>query len=226
MSYIKKRGEQAAQSALEEKKDFSKSLVKFKSGTTYTVRFASEHDFVSYDAVSIFGKINTTPVLEGNLYEKAVKHLYDDADKTGSEDIRTLASQLRPRERYLLAFFDLETGQPSVVDLSKKQAKTVIAGIQKYAKKLSTLAFELTKSGSGQDTTVTISPVIDEDDLTKDQKKHFEATKGKAIEDEIFDVLYMRNADEQAEDLQKIGFDVSRLGLTVETKSDDGEYDF
>jgi hypothetical protein len=230
VSYIKSRGEQAANDALKDKQDFSKALVKFKSGTTLTVRFCGAEDYVRYDAVSIFGKITTTPVLDGNLYDKATKVLYDDAnaetDEKKSEEIRQLASQLRPKQRYLIAFIDLSTGQPAVVDVTKNQAKIIIEAIKKYGKKLSTLPFELSKNGQGQSTTLSVSPVVDIDDMTKDERKHWKNSEEAVIADEIFDLLYVKSEAEQIEDLQKIGFDLSRIGLAPQTSSDSDEYDF
>lgn len=211
MSYIKAKGEEAAKAALEQKKDFSKSLVKFKDGVSYRVRFASSSDYINYDAVSFYGKITTTPVVEGNLYEKASKLLHDKAKRDNDEEVKTLANAIRPRERYMFAFYNLENGQPVVIDVTKKQAETIIKGIQKFAKKLDNLPFELTKSGSGQATSVSITPVIDLDDLSKDEKKHWEATAGKAIDEEIFNVLYMKNESEQLADLTVLGIDLNAL---------------
>jgi hypothetical protein len=238
MSYIAKKGRAAAESATQEKQDFSKALVSFKSGTTYKVRLASDEDFVEYNAVSVFKSINTTPVSPGNMYAKAVDLLYKDAeaakkagDEAKAEELRNQAYLLKPKPRYLFGFINLADGQPIVIDVSKKQAQALITSIDKYAKKLDKLAFELSKSGQSTSTTVTLSPIIDEDDLTDVERKNFEASAGKAFPDETYEnVLYEKDAAEQIEDLRVFGFDVSRLGASVDEGvtpiTEDGEQDY
>jgi hypothetical protein len=238
MTYISKKGRAAAESATQEKQDFSKALVSFKSGTTYKVRLASDEDFVEYNAVSVFKSINTTPVSPGNMYAKAVDLLYKDAeaakkagDEAKAEELRNQAYLLKPKPRYLFGFINLADGQPIVIDVSKKQAQALITAIDKYAKKLDKLAFELSKSGQSTSTTVSLSPIIDEDDLTDVERKNFEASAGKAFPDETYEnVLYEKDAAEQIEDLRVFGFDVSRLGASADEEvtpiTEDGEQDY
>jgi len=66
MSYISKRGADAAKSATaEQQQDASKALVTLKSGTTLKVRVLSKDDSAEYYAASVFKVFNTTPVAPG-----------------------------------------------------------------------------------------------------------------------------------------------------------------
>ena len=219
MSYISKKGKAAAQSATQETIDFSKALVPFKSGSSYKVRLASDEDFVEYYAASVFKVFHTTPVEPGNLYQKAADILFEDAKKAKTEaeaeELRSQARQLKPKPRYLFGFINLDDGQPIIVDVSKAQAQVLIKAIDKYAKKIDKIAFELSKEGSGRDTIVSLAPVLDmDDDLTDQQRAHFEKAAGMAIPDDLYEnVLTVKSEAEQIEDLKAFGFDVSRLGI-------------
>ena len=226
MSYISKKGREAAESAMSEgSSNVSKALKTFKSGTTYKVRVPSISDFVEYFNHSVFKVFYSCPCTRANgepdAYDKAVDLLYQDADKAKkagdeplAEELRKQAYTLKAKPRYLFGFFNLEDGEPLIIDVSKKQAQVLILGIEKFAKKLNKVAFEISKTGSGQSTTVSIMPVLDmDDDLSKDEQKAFETTKDKDFDDDIYGkVLKVKTEDEQIADLRAFGFDVSRLG--------------
>lgn len=220
MSYIAKKGKAAAESATTEKKDFSKAIVSLKSGTTLKVRIPSVHESAEVYMHSVYKVFYSTPCTPGDLYCKAVDLLYQDAKAAKSEDeaeeIRQQAYQIKGKPRYLFGFFNLENGEPVIIDLSKKQAQVIYAAANKYEKKLDKLAFEISKTGTGTGTTVSIAPVIDmDDDLTDTERKNFDATAGKEIDEEIYEnCLYVKGEAEQIEDLTKFGFDVSRLGVS------------
>lgn len=236
MSYIAKKGKAAAESALAEKEDLSNALVSLKSGTSLKVRVASVEDFIEYYAASVYKVFYTTPVEPGSLYQKAAAILYDDAKKAQDagddakyEELRNQAYTIKPKPRYLLGFINLADGQPIVVDLSKAQAKVIIAAIEKNAKKIDRKPFELAKDGKSKSTVVSLTPLdADEEseDLAPAEKKTFEATKEAKVPDDLYEkVLSVKSTDEQAEDLEKFGFDVSRLGIangdSIEVSDDD-----
>ena len=229
MSYISRRGADAAKSATtEQQQDASKALVTLKSGTTLKVRVLSKDDSAEYFAASVFKVFNTTPVAPDNLYQKAANILFEQAKKAKSdaeaEELKTQARQLKPKPRYLFGFVNLETGEPIVVDLSKAQAQVVYQALDKYEKKIGKVAFELSKSGTGTSTVVSLTPILDMDeDLTEVERKNFEEADGKEFPAELFEkVLYMKTEAEQIEDLKAFGFDVSRLGVDgAESDKDD-----
>jgi len=229
MSYISKRGADAAKSATtEQQQDASKALVTLKSGTTLKVRVLSKDDSAEYFAASVFKVFNTTPVAPDNLYQKAANVLFEQAKKAKSdaeaEELKTQARQLKPKPRYLFGFINLENGEPIVVDLSKAQAQVVYQALEKYEKKIGKVAFELSKSGTGTSTVVSFSPVLDMDeDLTDTERENFAKADGEEFPAELFEkVLYMKTEAEQIEDLKAFGFDVSLLGVDgAESESDD-----
>ncbi|MDF1511646.1 hypothetical protein PZE06_26580, partial [Robertmurraya sp. DFI.2.37] len=111
---------------------------------------------------------NLTPWDKAWKYHKDLSE--DFSDHHGQE-----AGKYRAKQRFAMGFFDLTSGEPIIVDVSKAQAQAIHAVIKKFEKKLGKVAFELSKSGSGTTTTVSLTPVIDMDDeLTPEQRANFD----------------------------------------------------
>lgn len=237
MSQFTRKGSAAVSAATADKETKQSAHVPFPSGTTLKVRILSPEDSAEYYAHSIFGKVptfvpkvpaerNERGFITGNpsLFDQAADLLYAEAkalkdagNEAAAEKVRNEAYLLKSKPRYLVGFGNLETGELGFVDLTPKQAKTVFAAITKYAKKLDKLAFELSKTGSSTDTTVTLSPILDMDeDLSDAERENFGKLDGKQFEFALFDgFLYEADEAEQATNLVKAGFDISRLGLTI-----------
>lgn len=202
------RGNTAIQSALAESGGNggrASTFASFKSGSSYKVRINSLDDVVGYEAASVFKVFDTTPVEKRSLYHKAAELLYQDAknakDESTAEAIRKQAYLVKPKPRYILAAIDLETGEKLYVDLTKNQAKAVIAVVQKKAKKLDSLAFELAKTGESTSTAVSLTQ-LDEDELDAKELENFGKSKGIEFADEDFEALLQYKAeDEQLDDL-------------------------
>lgn len=239
LSLIAKKGRAAAESAMSEGGKVFESLVSFKSGMTYIVRVPSLDDFVEFYCHSVFkvfySTVCTRAAGKDDLYDKAVSLLYDDANKAKdatneelAKELRQQAYQLKAKPRYLFGFFNLDDGEPILIDVSKKQAQALITAIDKYEKRVDIMAFELSKSGSGTNTTVSLLPMLD--DITPTHQKNFEATEGKEFPGELYGkVLYAKDENKQVEDLIAFGFDVSRLGITTgdnNAKPIDGTFEF
>lgn len=238
MSYIAKKGKAAFESMNAEEKDYSKVLVPLKSGTTYKVRVPSTEDYVEWFAHSVYGKFFTTPCTKpsgkADLYDQAVDLLYQDAreaqkagDEAKAKELRDQAYSLKAKPRYLFGFFNLEDGAEIIVDLTRAQARAVVAAIEEYAQQINQFAFKLTKTGSGTTTQVSLSPIIS--GLSEAERKHFEVTAGKAFDESLYGkVLKINSEEEQIEDLRKFGFDVSRLGVGegVQPIADEDEFPF
>lgn len=209
----------------------------FKSGTSYKVRVLGTADLIRFYSYGIFKKVNSfvakNPSVrnakgypESNLtaWDLASKHYQDLAFKardngnvSAEEENRNLAYQFKAKERYAMGFIDLETGEPIIVDLSKKQAQGVHAVITKYEKKLGKLAFELSKSGQSTSTTVSLSPIIDMDeDLTDKERANFAKLDGQDFDMTLFEnLLYEADEKEMTESLVAAGFDISLIGLSI-----------
>lgn len=205
MSYIRKKGIAAVESALSEGNTYNrpkKVMFPLKSGTSVKVRILSLDDIAEVWVHSVYESVTSTPCTQNDYYDQAVRILYD----LGTEEARKLANALRAKPRYLMGFVNLDTGEPIIVDLSKKQAQGVLSTVKKYKNKLNKLAFELAKNGMGQSTTVTLNVLIDlEEDLTVEQRKHFEASKGMKIPEELYEsCLYMKNPSEQIADIREL----------------------
>lgn len=203
------RGNTAIQSALSESGGNggrASTFASFKSGSSYKVRINSLDDVVGYEAASVFKVFDTTPVEKRSLYHKAAELLYQDAknakDESTAEAIRKQAYLVKPKPRYILAAIDLETGEKLYVDLTKNQAKAVIAVVQKKAKKLDSLAFELSKTGESTSTAVSLTQLDLEDELDAKELENFGKSKGIEFADEDFEALLQyKGEDEQLDDL-------------------------
>lgn len=222
MAYEFKKGQQAVDNATKEKQDFTKAIKTLKSGTAVRVRVPSVDDVVEVYIHSVYEVFYSTPCTRDDLYDKATDLIYADAkkqadagDEKGAEATRKIAYQLKAKPRYLFGFINLEDGQPVIFDLSKKQAQGVITAIKKNEKRLGQLAFEISKTGTGQSTTVGFNPIaFVEEDLTPQELKNFNESAGKQIDDEIYaNCLYVKKESEQAEDL--IAFERKNKGINI-----------
>ncbi|MGP0579143.1 hypothetical protein ACTP13_19350 [Paenibacillus peoriae] len=241
MSIFTRKGEAAAAATNNDGGAQESPIVSFKSGTTYKVGVKSIFDVAEYYGYGVFKKSggvrtfvpkdqptrNSRGYIDANptYWDQAAELLYADSkaakDSGASEDavkkITDEAYLYRGKQRFLRAFFDLTTGKDIVVDLSPKQEKTLKAVIEKYAKKLGTIAFELSKTGTSTNAVVALSPIIDADeDLTDEERKNFEKLADAPFDMESFETcLYVADEDEQVKNLVVAGFDISRLGLSI-----------
>ena len=208
----------------------------FKSGTTYMVKVLGTSDLISFFSYGIFKQLNSftaknpskkskkgypidnlTPF---DLAWKYHKDLSEDfSDKHGVE-----AGKYRAKQRFALGLFDLDTGEPIIVDVSKTQGQAIHGSIKKYEKKLNKLAFELMKVGAGTNTTVSLTPVLDfDEDLSDMQKENYGKAPDK-FDMSLFDgLLYEADEQEQLESLTSVGFDVSLIGLEAPKGEDKRE---
>ena len=222
---------QAALEALNRKDDGGGKFASFKSGSSYRVRVLGTIDLMVFRSYGIFNEINSFvadnpsqynakgyPVADLTPWDKASEYYSKlafeaEGDKAKQDELRQEARKYRGKERFAMGFIDLETGEPIIIDLSKKQAAAVHATILKNESKLNKKAFEIEKTGTGQATAVIFSP-LDLDDLSGAELKNFEKYDGEQFNHEAFTgILYEADEAEQVELLVKAGFDVSLIGL-------------
>ncbi|MBA9027566.1 hypothetical protein [Peribacillus huizhouensis] len=211
----------------------------FKSGTTYKVRVMGTADLIRFYSYGIFKKVNSfvaanpsiknargfaesnfTPWdLASNYYSDLKRKAEDAGNFTQAEEYKTEAGKYRAKERFALGFINLETGEPIIVDLSKKQAQGVHAVIKKNEKKLGKVAFELEKTGSSTSTIVMLSPLSldpDDEELTDKERENFAKQDGKAFDMKLFDgLLFEADEKSQIENLVAAGFDITLIGLSI-----------
>lgn len=237
MSIFTKKGSEAVAAATAEKDTKGSAIVSFNGGTTLKVRVKSVEDTAEYYGYGMFGKVNTfvpKQPAERNakgfitanptVWDRAADHYYglakaakDRGDEAEEKKAKDAAYLFKGKPRYLIGLGSIETGEDIVVDLTAKQGKTVIAAMQKYAKKLDKVAFELSKTGSSTDTVVTLTPILDMDeDLTDQERSNFTRCGEKPFDFALFDdCLYLADETEQIKNLVIAGFDIGILGLTL-----------
>jgi hypothetical protein len=225
----------------------SAEITSLKSGTTLKIRVKGTEDLAQYYGYGVFKKVytfvpknpaerngrgfvtaNPTPWDQAaQYYVDLAKQAEDDGDSKKAEELKAEARKYRGKERYLMGFANLETGEDIIVDLTKPQALAVYETIMEYEEdgQYAEMAFKLSKKGESTSTTVTLTPIVNmAKGLTDDETKHFEATADKPFDHTLFDsVLYEADEAEQIENLVKAGFDVSLIRLSVETSADDDE---
>lgn len=200
----------------------------FKSGSSFMVKVLGTADLISFYSYGIYKQVNSFvaanpskksakgfPVENLTPWDKAWKY-HKDLSEDFSDHHGQEAGKYRAKQRFAMGFFDLTSGEPIIVDVSKAQAQAIHAIIKKFEKKLGKVAFELSKSGSGTTTTVSLTPVIDMDDeLTPEQRANFDKAPD-VFDMSLFDgLLYEADEKEQIELLVKAGFDVSLIGLSA-----------
>ncbi len=198
----------------------------FKSGTTYHVKVLGTADLISFYSYGIFKQVNSFvaknpskksakgyPVENYTPWDLAWKY-HKDLSEDFNDHHGQEAGKYRAKQRFAMGFFDLDSGEPIIIDVSKNQAQAIHGAIKKYEKKIGKLAFELSKEGSSTSTTVSLTPVLDmEEDLTDKQRANFDKAPAK-FDMTLFDgLLYEADEEEQIKLLGQAGFDVSLIGL-------------
>lgn len=207
----------------------------FKSGTTYFVKVLGASDLIQFFSYGIFGKVNSfvaekpskkskagNPTEDLTVWDRAWKY-HKDLSEEWTDAHGSEASKYRPKNRYAMGFFDLESGEPIIIDVSKNQAQAIHGNIKKYEKRIGQMAFELSKQGSGRDTTVSLSPVMfPEEDLSEAQQKNLDKAP-ETFDMSLFDgILFEADESQQIENLMQSGFDISLIGLEAPKKDGSG----
>jgi len=231
MSIFVKKGKEVTQE--EQTVDRKKVLRFLKSGDSIKVAILSAEDFGEYlqhggFTLSNKYQVYNMPCLKHqgkpDLYDKAVPLMYQDAeeaekagDKQKAEELRLLAGELRAKKRMLFGFVDLSTGEQIVVDVTKGQGENLVDTILEYEDSITEMPFLLEKKGSKANTVVSLSPIVNMKKLTATEKANFEAVKGTQFDQTLFEkIFYVKPEEQQIQDLIKIGFDVSRIGVNAE----------
>lgn len=155
---------------------------------------------------------NGYPVENLTPFDLAWKH-YKDQSEDWQDKMAQEANVFRCERKFTIGFYDLDTGEPIMVEFTRKQANAVRDTIVKYEERLDQFAFELSKIGSGTNTVVTLSLIPILDDLTEKQQKHFEKLPNDFDAKNFENLYYVMSDEEQIETLTRVGFDVSLIGL-------------
>lgn len=205
----------------------------FKTNTTLKVKVLGLHDLSTEYTYGIFKKVNSfaatkpskksakgNPVADYTPWDLAWKYHKDKSDDWQDEHGQE-AAKYRPSQRFAFGFINLETGEPIIIDLSKKQGQVVYPVIQKNEKRLDKRYFELSKTGTGMNTVVMMS-AEDLEDLTDKEREHFDNAPKEFDKEALQKVWVRKTKEEQVELLKDAGFDVSLIGFDPDVKSENG----
>src|SRR5690625_1506654 len=163
-----------------------------------------------------FPKDNLTP------FDKAYRYYKDQSDDW-QDEMSQEANHFRATRKFTIGFYDLDAGEPIMVEFTRNQANAVVETIKQYEKRLDQFAFSLKKTGKGTSTAVSLSLIPILDDLTDKQQKHFEELPNDFDASNFEGLYYVMSDDEQIETLDRVGFDVSKIGLELPKKKDVSE---
>ncbi|MED4841540.1 hypothetical protein P9695_14805 [Weizmannia sp. CD-2023] len=194
-----------------------------KEGDLVRVRVLSDEDYTTYESHGSFTNgIYTTPCTNprdtsGNPLNKDGRCLYCEAVEHGFEE-----GELKSKTRFLFAFYDIDMEMVRVLEVSYNQGISLIGDIDTYAEDIDEYAFELKRKGTGTKTAYTLQPILK---LRGDDKKRFDSAEGQKVDEDLFEkVLYVKNLNQQAVDLENAGFDVEKeLGFEIKDETKQGE---
>lgn len=214
MSLFTARGEQVKENINKTKVDLTKVQIRLKQNDSVKVRVLGVNDYVEYLAHSSFNhKIYTQPCVSV-IGEECPLCI---ASKSGVEGYDTLV----PRKRYIFAFGDMESGEVKILDVSKNQAKKLIADIEEYKEDINDIAFNLKKVGEGTSTGYSLNPILK---MRGNDAELFDALEGVEVTDDFFgSVLVPRKKELQVKILHESGFDVEAFGMELPEEQEQEE---
>lgn len=209
MPFFTARGEQAREALNRKKVDLKKVFIRLKDGQSVRVRILDVLNYVTYEAheafqLGIYRQPCILPTGSRCAYDEVVdivKKLPEDHELKKFED-------LKPKERVLFAFGDLDAGEIRFLDVSKGQARKLVANIEQYKDHIGQVAFMLQRTGEKADTSYSLNPILALDEAGKQAFAKFD---GQKLTDDLFeDVLaaQARTFDQQLELLKNAGFPV------------------
>lgn len=212
------RGQEAKEQLDKKKVDLKNAYLRMKSGDSVKVRILSAMDYVEYLAHSSFThKVYTQPCVSVIGKECALCS----ASKSGVEGFDVLY----PRKRYIFVVGDMVSGELKALDVSKNQAKKLIADIEEYKDALDEIAFNLKKTGEGTSTGYSLSPILR---MKGDESAQFEACGDLEVTDEYLNtVLTPRTLELQVRTLKEAGFPTDEYfpHVVVEDRTEEGTSD-
>lgn len=209
------RGEQAKEQLDKKKVDLKNAYLRMKSGDSVKVRVLSALDYVEYLAHSSFThKVYTQACVSVIGKECALC----EASKSGIEGFDVLY----PRKRYVFVFADMQSGELKALDVSKNQAKKLIADIEEYKDELGEIAFNLKKTGEGTNTGYSLNPILR---MKGDEPAQFEACGDLEVTDEYLNtILTPRTLELQVKTLKEAGFPTEEFfpHVVIDEKDSEG----
>lgn len=146
--------------------------ISLKEGQGIKVRVLGVDDYVEYMShgaynLDIFTQPCPNPQAGDCVYCKAGKSSVEGFDV------------LKAKPRYLFAFANLENGKIMLLDVSKNQAKKLMASIDEYSENINDIAFTLKRVGTGKDTAYVLNPILK---MTAGDQVNFDNFNGTTVE--------------------------------------------
>lgn len=209
-------------------KNYTQAVMKFRNYGIYKVINSFSAKNPSTKDSRGFAESNLTPWDKASqYYAELLFKAMDDKNAADEKKYKIEASKYREKERYAVAFGDLDTGLPVHFDISPKQWAGIRTVITKYKANLDTLAFEIAKSGSGTATVVSFMPIMTQfDPLTDKQQANFDKFNDFEFDAETFKgFIYEVDEATQIQFLVQAGFDISLIGLEAPKQSEGNPVD-
>lgn len=168
---------------------------------------------------------NLTPFDKAYIY-------YKDQSDDWQDEMAAKANIYRAEQKFTFGFYDLNEGNPIMVEFTRNQARVIRDAIVKNEKYLDKLAFTLSKQGTGRDTVVSLTVIPMLDELTDKQRENFDKLPNDFDKSNFEGLYYVADEEEQINRLIESGFDISLIGLEAPAEKDEGEqaegenYDF
>jgi hypothetical protein len=204
MSLITAKGKEVKEQVNKSKVDLKEAYFRLKNeNESVTVRVLSTTDYVSYKAHGDYGKgIYNTPCLavggQDCPFCKAKDSNIDGWDTFYAKD------------RFIFAFGELNSGKVKVLEVSKNQAKKLIADIDEYAEEIQDgeIAFNLTRTGTGTSTAYSLKPLTTK--KFKGVQTQFQVFDGQVVELEFYEErIVPKTLDYMVKLLHEAGFPVA-----------------
>lgn len=205
-------------------KNYTDAVMKFRNYGIYKVINSFSAKNPSTKDTRGFAESNLTPWDKASqYYAELLFRAMDAKDSVAEKEYKKQAGLYREKERYAVAFGDIDTGLPVHFDISPRQWLGIRTVITKYKANLETLAFEISKTGSGTGTVVSLMPLMTQlEPLTDKQQANFDKIGEIEFDPSVFTgFLYEVDEDEQTQFLIQAGFDISLIGLEAPKKDDD-----
>lgn len=199
-------------------RNYNQAVMKFRNYSIFKVINSFSAKNPSTKNANGFAESNLTPWdLATKYYTDLMFKAKDAKDSEGEKKYKTEAGKYREKERYGIAFVDLDTGTPVHFDISPKQFTVIKTALVKYANNLGSIPFEIAKTGSGKDTVLSFMPIMTQlEPLTDKQQANFDKFNEVDFDPSVFGgFMYEIDDAEQTKLLVQAGFDVKLIGLSA-----------
>lgn len=199
-------------------RNYNQAVMKFRNYGIYKVvnSFSAKNPSTKNDRG--FAESNLTPWDKASkYYTELLFKAMDEKDTVGEKKYKAEAGKYREKERFGVAFVDIDTGTPVHFDISPIQWGVIRTALVKYSANLGNIPFEIAKTGSGNKTVVTFMPIMTNlEPLTDKQQANFDKFNDVDFDPSVFSgFMYEIDEAEQTKLLVQAGFDVKLIGLDV-----------